>query len=65
MAKVTLMQLMELPVDEAFEITLPDIDSILSVIPADDAVTVFNEAFQIKPQIKNAEINREKCPGEP
>ena len=60
-AEVTLMQLMEYPVDESFEIARPDIDSIISVAPAADAVSVFREALQVKPQIKSAEINRESA----
>jgi outer membrane protein len=59
MAKVTLMQLMEYPVDESFEIARPDMDAIISTMPAGDAVTVYDEALRIKPQIKNAEINLE------
>lgn len=59
MAKVTLMQLMEYPVDESFEIARPDIDAIISTSPAADAVSVYEEALGIKPQIKNAEINLE------
>lgn len=59
MAKVTLMQLMEYPVDESFEIARPDMDVIISTIPAADAATVYEEALQVKPRIKNAEINRE------
>jgi outer membrane protein len=61
MAKVTLMQLMEYPVDESFEIARPDMDAIISTIPAADAVTVYEEALQVKPQIKNAEISRESA----
>ena len=59
MAKVTLMQLMEYPVDESFEIARPDIDAIVSATPASDAVTLFEVALGVKPQIKNAEISRE------
>jgi outer membrane protein len=59
MAKVTLIQLMEYPVDESFEIARPDMDAIISTMPAGDAVTVYDEALRIKPQIKNAEINLE------
>ena len=59
MAKVTLMQLMEYPVDESFEIARPDIAAIISTPPAADAVSVYEEALNVKPQIKNAEINLE------
>jgi len=61
MAKVTLMQLMEYPLDDLFEIARPDMDAILSAIPAADAAAVFEEALQVKPRIKNAEINRESA----
>jgi outer membrane protein len=59
MARVTLMQLMEYPVDESFEIARPDIDAIISTTLAADAVSVYEEALGVKPQIKNAEINLE------
>jgi outer membrane protein len=52
---------MEYPVDESFDIARPDIDSIISVAPAADAVSVYQEALQVKPQIKSAEINRESA----
>jgi outer membrane protein len=61
MAKVTLMQLMELPIDDTFEISRPDIDAIISTTPSADAVDVYVEALAVKPQIKNAEINRENA----
>jgi len=61
MAKLNLMQLMEYPVDESFEITRPDIDAIISTAPAADAVSVYQEALEIKPQIKIASINRENA----
>jgi len=59
MAKVTLMQLMKYPVNESFEIARPDMDAIISTMPAASAATVYEEALQVKPQIRNAEINRE------
>ena len=61
MAKVTLMQLMELSLDETFEIVRPDIDAIISTTPVADAAAVYDEALIIKPQIKSAEINRESA----
>jgi len=59
MARVTLMQLIELPVDTTFTIARPDIDAVISTTPAADAAAVYDEALMIKPQIKSAEINRE------
>jgi len=58
-ARVTLMQLMEYPVDESFELASPDIDSLINVAPAANAVSLYEEALQVKPQIKSAEINRQ------
>jgi outer membrane protein len=61
MAKVTLMQLMEYPVDDTFEIARPDIEALLSTAPAADADSVFEEALSVKPEIKNAAINRQSA----
>ena len=61
MAKLNLMQLMEYPVDESFEIARPDIDAFISTAPAADAVSVYQEALEVKPQIKIASINRENA----
>jgi len=61
MAKLNLMQLMEYPVDESFGILSPDIDVIISTAPAADAVSVYQEALEVKPQVKIAAINRESA----
>ncbi|MCX6221337.1 MAG: TolC family protein [Bacteroidia bacterium] len=57
--KVTLMQLMELPVDKNFEVSSPNLDSLLLKSEQPDAQTIYNLALGIKPQIKNAELNKE------
>lgn len=56
--KVTLMQLMELPVDKNFEISSPNLDSLLLQSERPDAQSVYNQALGIKPQIKNAELSK-------
>ncbi|MHC1731353.1 MAG: TolC family protein [Bacteroidales bacterium] len=61
MAKLNLMQLMEYPVDETFEIARPDIDAIISTVPAAEATAVYAEALAIKPQVKIASLNRESA----
>jgi len=61
MAKLNLMQLMEYPVDQAFEIARPDIDAIISTAPAADASAVYEEALEVKPQVKIASLNRENA----
>jgi len=59
--KVTLMQLMELPVDKYFEISSPNLDSLLLKSDQPDALQIYNLALGIKPQIKNAELNKESA----
>jgi outer membrane protein len=61
MGKVTLMQLMELPVDPAFEISSPDLNKLLVDLPTPNSQEIFNQALGIKPQIKNAELAKESA----
>jgi outer membrane protein len=56
MARVTLMQLMELPVSESFQIVKPDIDAYTVLMKNPDPQDVFNIAIQIKPEIKSADL---------
>lgn len=57
--KVTLMQLMELPVDPNFTVSSPNLDSLLISSAQPDAQDIYNLALGIKPQIKNAELTKE------
>jgi outer membrane protein len=59
MGKVTLMQLMELPVDPSFAVSSPNLDSLLIESASPDAQEIYNLALGIKPQIKNAELTKE------
>ncbi|MEI7829289.1 MAG: TolC family protein [Prolixibacteraceae bacterium] len=59
--KVTLMQLMELPVDHNFEISSPNLDSILVTSVQPNAQEIYNLALGIKPQIKNAALTTESA----
>jgi len=59
--KVTLMQLMELPVDANFTISSPNLDSLLVQNSQPDSQEIYNLALGIKPQIKNAELTRESA----
>jgi len=61
MARLNLMQLMEYPVDESFELTRPDIDAIISTVPAPEAAAVYADALAVKPQVQIASINRESA----
>lgn len=60
-AKVNLMQLMELPVDDNFDIASPDLKEMLNLNIQPDAQEIFNLAVGIKPQIKNAELNKQSA----
>jgi outer membrane protein len=57
--KVTLMQLMELPVDPNFAVSTANLDSLLVESGQPDAQEIYNLALGIKPQIKNAELTKE------
>lgn len=58
-AKVTLEQLMELPVTDSFRIAHPDLAVSLNQNRVPDVKSVYDLAISIKPQIKNASINKE------
>jgi outer membrane protein len=58
-AKVNLEQLMELPVSENFKIAHPVMADPLNQNRVPDVKTTFETALAIKPQIKNAALNKE------
>lgn len=58
-AMVSLMQLMELPVTDSFQIAHPDLSGSLNQQRVPDVKAVYEAALAIKPQIKNAEVNKE------
>jgi outer membrane protein len=60
-AKVNLMQLMELPVRQDIVFAHPDMDEVTNLNRIPNATQVYNTALEIKPQVKNAEINRESA----
>lgn len=55
--KLTLMQLMELPVSSDFSIEYPDLSDIVLQLHIPEIDSVYNEALSIKPQIKSKEIS--------
>ncbi len=57
MAKVSMMQLMEYPIDMGFEVARPAIDSLLNKVTSLNSSDIFEEAKKIKPQVKEAELN--------
>ena len=58
-ARVNLEQLMELPVSDDFEIAFPDPEDLVNQNRKPDVTEVYITALGIKPQVKNAEINKE------
>jgi outer membrane protein len=58
-AKVNLMQLMELPVDNNFTIKEPALGDLLNKNISPDAREVYNIALSIKPQVKSAELEKQ------
>ena len=58
-AKVSLMQLMELPLDDHFEIVSPDMSDLLGVKEKPVSNAVYLQALEIKPQIKQAALTLE------
>lgn len=58
-AKVNLEQLMELPVSDDFNIAHPDLQEMVNQNRIPDVKSVYEASLAIKPQIKNASVNKE------
>ncbi|MGA1977350.1 MAG: TolC family protein [Bacteroidales bacterium] len=56
--KINLMQLMELPVVDTFNIAHPDLSGQIDQKRMPDVKAVYAKALEIKPQIKNAAVNK-------
>ncbi len=61
LARVNLMQLMEMPVNDTFNIAFPEVDSLINVTEYPDADSVFRLALSIKPQIQSAKLRKESA----
>ncbi|HCI55720.1 MAG TPA: hypothetical protein DFI01_07330 [Bacteroidales bacterium] len=57
--RVNLMQLMELPVTDSFKIAVPVITEPLNSNLIPDVKSIYETALSVKPQIKNAEVNKQ------
>jgi outer membrane protein len=60
-SKITLMQLMELPVSTDFDIVRPDLEKELNQMREPVAIDIFEQALGIKPQVKSAELNKQSA----
>lgn len=58
---VSLMQLMNMPVDADFEIADPDLQTLLNQKIETDADNIYNIALDIRPEIKSAELDLESA----
>ncbi|MGE4586572.1 MAG: TolC family protein [Mangrovibacterium sp.] len=58
-ARLNLMQLMELPVDDAFSVFFPDLTHLLEIKGELIAEDIYRQALQYKPEIKQAALSLE------
>jgi outer membrane protein len=59
--RVTLEQLMELPVSPDFSIAHPELDKLVNSKLTPSADSIYNIALGIKPQIKSADLNKQSA----
>jgi outer membrane protein len=57
-AKINLMQLMELPVQDNFNLAHPDLQVELNQSRVPDVKLVYETSLALKPQVKNAAVNK-------
>lgn len=60
-AKISLMQLMELPIQEDFNIVKPNMGDAVNDLISPIASNVYEESLKIRPQIKSAEYQKESA----
>jgi len=58
--RVTLMQLMELPITDTFRIARPNLEQIIAVAKEQSAADIYATALEIKPQVKGAALSTEE-----
>lgn len=59
--RITLMQLMELPITNDFSIEHPNLDSLINQKRTPDPVEIYQIALGIKPEVKNAELTKKSA----
>jgi outer membrane protein len=59
--RIALMQLMEFPVSNDFEIAHPNLDSLINQKRSPDPVEIYQTALGIKPEVKNAELTKKSA----
>jgi outer membrane protein len=58
--RVTLMQLMELPITDTFRIARPNLEQIIAVAKEQSAEDVYTTALEVKPEIKGAALSTQE-----
>lgn len=61
LARVALMQLMEIPVNDTFDIVYPTVDNLIGTARYPDADSVYQIALAVKPQIQAAKLRKESA----
>ena len=56
---IILKQLMELPADSDMTLNRPEFDNLLKTQSKPDAIRIFETSLAIRPQIKNADLNKQ------
>jgi outer membrane protein len=54
--RIALMQLMEFPISDDFQVEHPNLDSLINQKRIPDPVEIYQTALEIKPEVKNAEL---------
>jgi outer membrane protein len=56
--RITLMQIMEFPISDKFQIQHPNLDSLINQKRIPDPVQIYQIALGIKPEVKNSELEK-------
>lgn len=60
-ARINLLQLMEMPADESFDIASPSVEALVASMEQPVATEVFEQSLKQKPQIKSASLMTESA----
>lgn len=61
MARINLLQLMEMPVNDLFDVASPSVDSLVATLATTDAQAIYMQALQQKPQVKSAALQTQSA----
>jgi outer membrane protein len=58
--RVTLMQLMELPISDTFRIARPNLEQIIAIAKEQSAADIYTTALEVKPEVKGAALSTQE-----